>query len=339
MYKAYKFRMYPSIEQIELIHKTFGSTRFVYNYFLNLCKQNGYIKAYDMCKKLKDLYLEYPWLKECDSCSLRCAIFNLEDAYKRFFAKRNKYPVYKNRYTKQSYRTNCIRSNYKGIEYSNIEINLKEKTIKLPKLKKVKIRGYRNLEAIDGHIINATVTKETTGKYYVSIVVEEKEEIKEKVNPESIVGLDVGVKELVVTSNGEKFENPKSFNKYEKRIKRLQRKLSKQKRDSKNYQKTKLKLAKIHHQIKNNRKNYMIGIANKIVRENDIIVTEKLDVKRMSQNHKLAKYILDASFTYLISLLKWKAKEKGKYFYQVDTYYASSQKCNVCGSKNQELRI
>ena len=150
MYKAYKFRLYPNDEQRQLIHKTFGCVRFIYNHFLNECKEKGYQKAFDMCKKLKELYAEYPFLKEVDSCSLRCSIFNLEDSYKNFFEKRSSYPKFKSKYNKQSYRTNCMRSSYKGKNYSSIEINLNDKKIKLPKLGLVDIRGYRNKEYING---------------------------------------------------------------------------------------------------------------------------------------------------------------------------------------------
>lgn len=160
--------------------------RFVYNYFLDQSKKNGYRKAHDMCKDLKKLQEEYEWLKEVDSCSLRCAIFNLEDAYRNFFEERNYYPVFKNKYIHQSYRTNCIRSSYKGKNYSNIEIDLKNKKIKLPKLGQVDIRGYRSLESISDRIINATITKEINGKYYVSVIVEESEIIKNKVEEKSI---------------------------------------------------------------------------------------------------------------------------------------------------------
>ena len=144
MYRAYKFRLYPNNEQRVLIHKTFGCYRFIYNYFLDKCKTNGYMKTYDMCI----------FLKEVDSCSLRCAIFNLEDSYKRFFFKKTRYPKFKNKYTKQTYRTNCIRSTYKGRIYSNITLDLVNNTIKLSKLGLVKIRGYRNLEIINGNVIN-----------------------------------------------------------------------------------------------------------------------------------------------------------------------------------------
>ena len=122
MYKAYKFRMYPSRKQEVLIHKTFGCYRFIYNYFLNECKEKGFQKAYDLCKELKGLEKEYEWLKEVDSCSLRCAIFNLEDAYQNFFSKRGNYPTFKNKFSRQTYRTNCIRSSYKRKDEAILDI-------------------------------------------------------------------------------------------------------------------------------------------------------------------------------------------------------------------------
>ena len=335
MYKAYKFRMYLTDSQKILVHKTFGCTRFVYNHFLNKCKENGYQKAYDMCKELKELVVEYPFLKEVDSCSLRNSIFNLEDSYKNFFSKRSGYPVFKNKFSKRSYRTTCIKSSYKGNNYSNIEVDLKNKKIKLPKLGLVSIRGYRNLDSINGNIINATIERDTTNKYYVSIVVEETEFIKEKVKPTSIVGIDLGVKDLVITSDGEKYSNPKEILKREKKLKRIQKKLSRQVRGSNNYNKTKIRLARIHSKIKNSRKHNMITIVNKIVKEHDIIVSEKLNVKGISSNHHLAKAVLDASFNKICELLKWKTKLQGKYYYQVDTFYPSSKMCSHCGSKTE----
>lgn len=336
MYKAYKFRMYPDDNQKILINKTFGCYRFIYNYFLDKCKLNGYIKAFDMCNELKEMYNEYPWLKEVDSCSLRCAIFNLEDAYKNFFNKRSNYPTFKSKFNRQAYRTNCIKSTYKGKEYSNIQLDLINNKIKLPKLGELKIRGYRNLEVINGNIINATVIKEAIGKYYVSVVTNEIETVNKKVTPTSIVGIDLGIKDLVITSYGEKYSNPKELNKYERRIKRIQRKLSRQIKGSRNYQKTKEKLSKMHCKIKNSRKHNITKIVNNLVRENDIIVSEKLNVKKMEKNHNLAKSVNDACFNKICEMLKWKSKIKGKYYYQVDTYYPSSKTCSKCGTKTEK---
>ena len=335
MYKAYKFRLYPNDNQKILINKTFGCTRFIYNHFLNKCKEEKFIKAYDMCKELKELVLDYPFLKEVDSMALRCSIFNLEDSYKNYFSKRSAYPSFKNKFSKQSYRTNCITSAYKNKKYSNIEIDIKEKMIKVPKLGLVKIRGYRNLNELTDRIINITIEKEKTNKYYVSVITKKEEEIPKKITPTSIVGIDLGIKDLVVTSDGEKYPNPKEINKREKRLKRMQRKLCRQVKGSNNYNKTKEKIARIHSKIKNSRKHNIITIANKIVKEHDIIVSEKLNVKKMSSNHKLAKNILDAGFNKICELLKWKAKLLGKYYYQVDTYYPSSKICSHCDNKTE----
>ena len=335
MYKAYKFRLYPNDNQKILINKTFGCTRFIYNHFLNKCKEKGFIKAYDMCKELKELVLDYPFLKEVDSMALRCSIFNLEDSYKNYFSKRSAYPSFKNKFSKQSYRTNCITSVYKNKKYSNIKIDIKERMIRVPKLGLVKIRGYRNLNELTDKIINITIEKEKTNKYYVSVITEKEEETPKKITPTSIVGIDLGIKDLVVTSDGEKYPNPKEINKREKRLKRMQRKLCRQVKGSNNYNKTKEKIARIHSKIKNSRKHNIITIANKIVKEHDIIVSEKLNVKKMSSNHKLAKNILDAGFNKICELLKWKAKLLEKYYYQVDTYYPSSKICSHCDSKTE----
>ncbi len=336
MYKAYKFRMYPSAQQSILINKTFGCARFIYNYFLDKCKDNRYIKAYDMCNMLKDLKEECPWLKEVDSCSIRCAIFNLEDSFKNFFSKRSSYPKLKSKYYKQSYRTNAIRSTYKGKEYSNIKLDLKNKQIKLPKLGLVDIRGYRNLKYIKGTIINACITKETAGKYYVSILASEKEVNIKKIKPTSIVGIDLGVKDIVVTSDAEKYKNPKELDKREKKLKRLQRKLSRQIKGSNNYNKTKILISKVHSKIKNARRHNIITIVNKLVKDYDIIISEKLQVQNMHNNHTLTKNILDASFNKICEMLKWKSKEKGKYYYQVDSYFPSSKICNHCNNKTKK---
>ena len=333
MYKAYKFRMYPDNNQIILINKTFGCGRFVYNYFLNKCKRNKYYRISDMCNELKGLCVKYPFLKEVDSCSLRCSIFNLEDSFKNSFAKRNEYPCFKNKFSKQSYRTNAIRSSYKGNNYCNIEIYKDINKNKLPKIGLVKIIGYRNLNKIDGKIINATIEKEPTGKYYVSVIVETKDIEITKKEPTSIVGIDLGIKDLVVLSDGTKYSTTKELNKREKKLKRLQRKLARQIKGSKNYNKTKRKIARIHSKIRNSRKHNIINIVNEIVKEYDCIISEKLNVKGMVKNHKLAKSIINASFNKICELLKWKTKILGKYYYQVDTYYPSSKTCSHCGHK------
>ena len=339
IYRAYKFRLYPTDEQRILIHKTFGCSRFVYNYYLNYQKENGVQKSFDLCKDLKELEKNHEYFKEVDSCALRCAIFDLEDGFNNFFAKRSGYPNFRSKFARQSYRTNCIRSTYKGKEYSNIEVDLLTRNIKLPKLGKVKIRGYRNKERIEGKIVNATISRETTNKYYVSVLVEE-DLLVEKVTPTTIVGIDLGLKDLVITSDGIKYSNKKVLMKFEKRLKRLQKELSRREKGSKNYLKTKEKIARLHAKIKNYRKHYLNYIANEIVDEHDIIVTESLLVKDMFKDKRKAfnKSLSDAVVSTLRSLLEWKCRIKGKIYYKIDTYYPSSQICSHCGYKNSKLK-
>ena len=339
IYRAFKFRLYPTEEQRILIHKTFGCSRFVYNYYLNYQKEKGVQRSFDLCKDLKELEKSREYLKEVDSCALRCSIFDLEDGFNNFFAKRSGYPNFKSKFARQSYRTNCIRSTYKDKEYSNIEVDLLTRNIKLPKLGKVKIRGFRDKDRIEGKILNATISKDATNKYYVSVAVVE-DILIEKVTPTNIVGIDLGIKDLVITSDGIKYGNEKILEKYEKRLQRLQRKLSRQVKGSKNYLKTKEKIARIHAKIKNYRKHYLNDIANEIVNEHDIIVTESLLVKDMFKDKKKAfnKSLSDACVSTLRSLIEWKCKIKGKIYYKINTYYPSSQICSHCGYKNSKLK-
>ena len=239
--KAYKFRLYPNLEQMILINKTFGCTRLVYNYYLNkkqtLYKnEKKYLLANECIKDLKNLYIEHPFLKEVDSMSLRCTLFDLDNSYQKFFKEKKGYPKYKSKYDKNSYRTNYVKNIYKGKIYENIKLDLINKMLTLPKLKNLSIRGYRKLEKIEGRIINATISREKNNKYYVSIVFEQ--EIEERqIIPNKIIGLDLGIKDLVITSDGRKYDNKKIISKYEKRIKQIQRKLSKKQKGSNNYYK------------------------------------------------------------------------------------------------------
>lgn len=340
--KAYKFRIYPNDNQKEIINKTFGCTRFIYNYFLNkkekLYKNNiKNINKYDMIKEIPNLYSERPYLKEIDSCSLRCALFDLENSYNKYFKQKIGYPKYKNKYGKNSYRTNYITSTYKGKTYSNIKVDLINKEITLPKLKNIKMRGYRNLKEINGRIINASITKEKSNKYYVSVVYEQELTILPVIKPK-IIGIDLGVKDLVITSDYKKYENKKIIEKYEKQIKRKQRKLSKKQKGSNNYYKLKQKLSRLYEKIKNARKYMIHKITKEITEENDIIVTEKLKIKNMLKNHTISKKILDASLSEIIRQLEYKTKWKGKIMYKIDTYYPSSQICSKCGYKNEKIK-
>ena len=335
--KGYVFRMYPNQKQIELIEKSFGISRYIYNYFLNKNQNKKYFNPFNHIKELPSLCSENKWLKEVDSCLLRCAIFNLEDSYKRYNNKLGEYPKFKGKHTsRNSYRTNNITSTYIGKTYNSITLDLKNKIIKLPKLKEIKIRGYRNLNNIIGRIINACIYKEAN-KYYVSVCIEEEKTI-EKIIPKTIAGIDLGIKEIAVTSDGRVYNNRKIIEKYENKIKGLNRWLNRAKPGSKNRYKIKIKLQTTYQKLKNARKYYLHKISKEITKENDIIVTENLKTKEMVQNQNLSKKILDVSWNELIRQIKYKSKWQGKTTYQIETYYPSSQICSHCEYQNKETK-
>ena len=344
IYKAYKFRMYPNIEQIITLNKFLGSTRFIYNYFLNQ-KDKRYkelninYNLKDMCSDLKLLYNDYPWLKEIDSCALRTTLFNLDDAYTRFFKKQTEHPRFKNRNSKNSYRTNCIRSSYKDNNYSNIKVDLINKTIKLPKIDEITIKGYRNLKDFSNKkIINATISK-VANKYYVSVLVEEDIEVKDCILRYAI-GIDLGVKNIISTSDGIKYKAMSNIKRIEKKLKGLNRWLSRSKKGSNNRRKIINKIQRINEKLRNMRKYYIHLITTNIVKENDLIVTEDLKVKDMiiNSNKNLNKLITNTSMSEIIRQLEYKTKWSNRILIKVDTYYPSSQICSTCGNINKELK-
>ncbi len=338
--RAYKFRMYPSDSQQVLINKTIGCTRLVYNIMLAKKKDNKNLSKFDLMREIPSLISVYPFLSEVDSMALRCAITDLDNGFKKFYSKKGGYPNFKKKGCKDTYRTNIIRSTYKGKQYENIKVDLKNKIIVLPKLKEVKIRGYRNLEKINGRIINATI-EHIANKYYVSVVVEE-DVIVTPPKEDYVVGIDVGVKTLVTTSDCKTYGNPLYAKKYERRIKLLQKSLARKKKGSKNYQKTKIKLAEVYRKLKNARKKLVEEIVSKITKDNDIIIAEKLKVKEMldkKQNNKyLRKSITNATFGLIIRKLEEKCKQLNKIFLTIDTYYPSSQICSRCGHKESKMK-
>lgn len=332
MYKAYKFRLYPNNNQKELLNKSFGCCRFIYNHYLNKIKENKYMNAYTCIKDYtNNLKYKSSFLQEVDSIILRKELFSLEDAFKRFFNNGYGYPKFKSKFDKNSYTTNAIYRVYKNKEYCNMEVNLDKKEIKLPKLKLVKIRGYRNLKNIEGKIITATISKEPNGKYYVSVLYKQEYEKERVIKPKTIVGIDLGIKKLLTLSDGTIYNNNKYIEKYENRIKRCQRELSRKKKGSNNYNKCKMKLATLYSKLKNARTYYIHKITKEITDNYDIIVNENLKTKQMIMEKKLSKQITDASFNEIIRQLEYKSLNKRKYFYQIDTYYPSSQTCSVCG--------
>ncbi len=336
--KGYVFRMYPTEKQEELINKTIGCCRFIYNHFLDdkikEYKETGKSKsAYDQIKLIPSLSKEYSFLKEVDSCALRNSLFNLDNAFTNFY-NGNGYPKFKAKEVHESYKTNNIKSSYKGNNYNSIKLDLKNKTITLPKLKEVKIRGYRNKEVVPGEVKSAVIKKDA-GKYYVSVLIEE-ELIRPAFVPTSIIGIDLGIKDLIVTSFNDKIENNIKLN--TKRMIGLQKGISRCKKGSKNRYKMKLKIQRLYQKIRNARKHMIHDITNKLINENDIIVTENLDVKGMQKNHYVAKGLNKNPISEIIRVLKYKADWNNKRIIQIDRYYPSSQICNVCNYQNKEVK-
>ena len=339
MYRAFKFRMYPNNEQKTLINKTFGSSRFIYNYYLNKIKDSKYINAYtNISDYVNNLKYTYPFLQEVDSIIIRKTLFHLDDNIKKCYNNHFGYPKYKSKYDRNSYTTNAIYGSYKDKTYCNIELDLINRLIKLPKLKWISIRGYRNINEISGRIINATISLEITGKYYVSLVFDIPDIINKKFIPRSIVGIDIGIKKLLTLSDGNSFDNNKYIEKYEKRIKRLQRNLSRKEKRSNNYYKCKKKISILYSKLKNARKYYLHNITKKITDEYDIITCEKLDTTNMIMKKVLSKKITDATFSEILRQLAYKSIYKHKYFYQIDMYYPSSQKCHHCGNIDKRYK-
>ena len=336
--KGYVFRLYPDKNQEQLINKTIGCSRFIYNYFLDdkikEYKETGKSKsAYDQMKLIPLLSKEKEWLKEVDSCSLRNSLLDLERAFKNFY-NGSGFPKFKAKGVHERYKTNNIKSSYKGNHYETIKLDLKNKTITLPKLKEVKIRGYRNKEVIPGNIKSAVIKKEA-GRYYVSVLIEEAL-IRPAFVPTSIIGIDLGIKNLIVTSYNEKIENTIKIN--NKRLIGLQRGLARCKVGSKNRYKMKLKIQRMYQKIRNARKHMIHDITNKLIKENDIIVTENLDVKSMQKNHYVAKGLNENPISEIIRVLKYKANWNNKRLIQIDRYYPSSQICSICDYQNKEVK-
>ena len=336
--KGYVFRLYPNVEQKTLINKTIGSARLIYNIFLRdrIDTYNNTKKgksAYDQNLMIPSLLVKYPFLKEVDSCSLKNASNDLECAYVHFF-KQGGFPKFKAKGVKDSYKTNNVVSTYKEKVYNSIELDLEKRLIKLPKLKWVKIKGYRKKESINGRIRSAVIRKDAE-RYYVSILVEE-DVYKPMFTPQSIIGIDLGIKDLIVTSHNEKIKN--IIKDRSKRLKGLQRALARCKAGSKNRYKIKLKIQRLWQKIRNARKHLIHDITNKLIKENDIIVCENLDIKSMYKDHNIAKSLSSNPLGEIIRVLKYKAEWNNKKLIQIDRYYPSSQVCSVCGFQNKELK-
>ncbi|ADC52185.1 transposase, IS605 OrfB family protein (plasmid) [Alkalihalophilus pseudofirmus OF4] len=325
--KAYKFRLYPTEEQELVIRKTFGCVRFVYNKMLDERKATYELLKEDkeVLKKVKHptpakYKREFEWLKEVDSLSLANAQLNLDKAYKAFFKGNGKFPKFKSKRHKQSYTTNVVNGN----------IQLLDSHIKLPKLKMVKIKQHRTIPS-ECIIKSCTISLSSSGKYYISILTEYEKEIESK-RIESVVGLDFAMNGLFVDSEGKKANYPKFYRQMLDKLAQEQRKLSRKKKGSSNWNKQRIRVARIQEKVANQRKNFLHHKSKELVSNYDAVIIEDLDMKGMSQALKFGKSVADNGWGMFTSFLKYKLNEQGKQLVKIDKWFPSTKTCSCCGN-------
>lgn len=329
IFKSFKFRIYPNEEQEILMAKHFGACRFVFNHYLNKRKEsyledkkslNYYDNANDLTQFKKDE--NYIWLKEINSQSLQSSLRNLDTAYGKFFRKQSKFPRFKSKYDRQSFKIPQF-------------VKLENNELILPKFKSgIKINLHRE---INGEILFATISKSSTGKYYVSLTCEVQHKPFDKTGSE--VGIDTGIKDLAILSDGTTYENIRSLKTKLNKLKFEQRQLSKKVKGSSSRNKRKQKLAIVHEKITNVRKDYLHKVSTEIVKNHDIISVEDLAVKNIMKNHKLAQAMSDVSLGSFYSMLEYKCDWNDKQFVKIDRFFPSSKMCSKCGWINQDLTL
>ena len=328
MNKAYKFRIYPNEEQRILITKTFGCVRFIYNKMLG-----DKIKYYEKTqRKLNNTPAQYKtefeWLKEVDSLALANAQINLQDAYNNFFRdKKVGFPKFKSKKgSKRSYTTNFVNGN----------IIVQNGMIRLPKLGFVKMKQHRNIP--DDYKLKAvTVSQTASGKYYVSILFEYENQVQ-KTEPQSFLGLDFSMHGLYVDSNGNCPQFPRYYRLSEKKLKKEQRKLSKMEKGSKNREKQRIRVARLHEKVASQRKDFLHKLSRQIANAYDCVCIENLNMQAMAQSLNFGKSVSDNGWGMFTAFLQYKLEETGKQLVRIDKFFASSQLCSVCGYQNSDTK-
>lgn len=336
MEKAYKFRIYPNKHQKELIQKTFGCVRFVYNHFLDLrikeYQNNKKSLSYnDMSKLFTLLKNELEWLKEVDSCSLQKSLKDLDMAYQKFFKEHTGFPKFKSKKNRnKSYRTSCTNNN---IRYEN-------RRIKIPKIGFLKTKDK---QIPNGRILNATISQEPNGHYYCSICCTEVD-IPQYQKTNHNIGIDLGIADFAILSDGIKIENPRFYEKSEKKLVKLQRELSRKTIGGSNWNKARIKVAKLQKHISNQRTDFLHKLTTDLVKSYDVVSIEDLDVKSMKETDSKTrnKRVGDVSWSEFRRQLTYKCQWYGKRLVVIDRYFSSSQVCHVCGhrdgKKSEDIR-
>lgn len=340
MEKAFKYRIYPNNKQKELIAKTYGCVRFVYNYFLDLrineYKTNGKsLSYYDTSKLLTQLKKDNEWLKEPDKDSLQKSLKDLDNAYKKFFKENTGFPKFKSKKDRhKSYKTSYVKTTSGG------NIQFFGKHIKLPKLGMVKTRDK---QVPQGRILNATISQEPNGHYYCSLCCTDVE-MPQYPKTNKSVGIDLGIVDFAIFSDGTKIDNPRFYEKSEKKLAKLQRELSRKTIGGSNWNKARIKVAKLQKHISNQRNDFLHKLTTNIVKHYDTIAIEDLDIKSMKEtdNSIRNKRVGDVSWSEFRRQLTYKTKWYGKELSVVDRYFPSSQICHVCGhrdgKKSEDIR-
>ncbi len=340
MEKGFKYRIYPNKKQQELIQKTFGCCRYVYNYFLDKriteYKENKKtLSFYDTNKMLTQLKKENEWLKEPDKNALQIALRNLDKAYKKFFKQQSGYPKFKSKKNNyQSYTTSCNKKVHKDT------IRIENKHIRLPKLGFVKIRDK---QVPQGRILNATISQEPNGHYYCSLCCTDIE-FPQYPKTNKNVGIDLGIVDFAILSDGIKIKNPRFYEKSEKKLAKLQKELSRKTIGGSNWNKARIKVAKLYKHISNQRKDFLQKLTTNFVRQYDIICIKDLSIKSMKEiSSKIRnKHLEDVSWFEFRRMLTYKSTWYGKILSVIDRYFPSSQICHCCGAnggkKSVEIR-